>query len=512
MMIFNFVKHETYYDSVFLMNLAEKAGKMNGIHRISVGMGTPLNKETLLDLGLLEEECRQASPNDLMIAIEADNAENARKAYEAYMAELLVPQDIGTKTYDSLNKAVSRWKDANIAVISVPGAYAAQETEKALNAGLNVFVFSDNVPIEEEARLKKLAVEKGLLLMGPDCGLSQINGIAIGLCSKVRTGNIGIVAATGSGMQEVMCMIHKAGYGVSQAIGTGGRDLNDAVGALTMCQVLDFFRDDDNTKAVVVISKPPQPEGMKRVLERIRSIGKPVVVQFIGCGKEVLNGTGAIFSERFADTAAYAVQLLTGTEIKPVENSKLPIEPRKMAPSQWAIRGLYCGGALGEETIEMMKAQLGKVYSNMTDDDAFGLKDPDVSIGHCIVDIGAEYFTKNHPHAAMEPSVRIDRFIREARDPETAVILLDFLLGYALHDDPAGAMAPVIAREKDLAKKEGRELYVVASICGSDLDPQDMQAQAEILLRSGVLLAENNAEATQWAIDIVRKTAGDRHD
>ena len=64
--------------------------------------------------------------------------------------------------------------------------------------------------------------------MGPDCGTAIINGVPLCFANVVRRGDIGIVGASGTGTQEVTVIIDKMGGGVSQVIGTGGRDLKSA--------------------------------------------------------------------------------------------------------------------------------------------------------------------------------------------------------------------------------------------------------------------------------------------
>ena len=266
MVIRNYVEKEKYYDSVFLMRLAAALAREARVGNISVGMGTPLNKDTMRELGLLTDEGRAASPNDLVIAIAAEDEKAAEEARDRFM-KMLTEQRAskGGRKYRTLETMGRSVKDRNLAVISVAGQYAAAEAEKALGMGMDVFMFSDNVPIEQEVRLKTLARDKGLLMMGPDCGLSFINGIAIGLCSKVRRGNIGIAAACGSGMQEVMNIIHREGYGVSHAIGVGGRDLNGKVGGITMLQSLEILENDPDTRVIVLISKPPATEAARAI-------------------------------------------------------------------------------------------------------------------------------------------------------------------------------------------------------------------------------------------------------
>lgn len=508
----NFVIKNKYYDSVLLMKLAGKIGKMEGVAQISVGMGTPLNKDTMNDLGILLDEGRQAGANDLVIALETDSAETAEAAKEAYLASITEQRGAGKSEYRSLETMGRYVKDRNIAVISLAGSFAGAEAKKALKMGMDVFMFSDNVPIEQELELKQYAREHGLLMMGPDCGLSFINGVAIGLCSKVRRGHIGIVAASGSGMQETMNIIHRHGRGISHAIGVGGRDLQDSIGGITMLQSLDILENDPDTKVIVIISKPPQAKTTAKVLERVRACSKPVVLQLINADLSGMDIGSAMVSSSFDESAMMAIALSEGTEYTHVSEDErfarldelARCEAAKLTGEQKYMRGLYCGGSLAEEAIALSEPKLGPLYGNIAFLPDHVLEDPFHSREDCLIDIGAEEFTLGKPHVAIDPSPRCERFLQEAADPETAVILMDFLLGYALCEDPAGMMADTIRQGIAEAAAQGRHLTVVASICGSDLDPQGLEAQKKILEDAGVIVMDNNGEASRLTAAIIQ--------
>lgn len=513
MIVKNFVEKDRYYDSVLLMRVAKEVSAQPGLKNISVGMGTPLNKDTLQELGLLVQEGMQASPNDLIIALSADSEAAANDAREAYLKALQQQnRPIGKQRYRSLESMGRFVKDRNLAVISLAGQYAAAQAHKALEMGMDVFMFSDNVPLEQEIDLKHIASRKGLLMMGPDCGLSFINGVAIGLCSKVRRGNIGIAAACGSGMQEVMNIIHKNGGGISHAIGVGGRDLSEQVGGITMLQSLEILHNDPDTAVIVLISKPPARAVAEKIFEKVRQCTKPVVAQFINSDPSLAQKGGAIPSDTFENTARIAMALAQGKSYCPPDEEQYvhtlfqdaQKQAMQMGQSQKYLRGLYCGGSLAEETLTLAQHHLGTIYGNIAFSEETRLKDPFQSFRDCLIDIGAEEFTLGKPHAAIDPSVRIERFIQEARDPETAVILMDFLLGYSLCEDPCGMMAPVIAQEKQLAKKQGRNLCIVCAVCGSDLDPQNLPEQEKKLRNAGAIVLENNGMAARFAALVIR--------
>ncbi|MDR0901842.1 MAG: hypothetical protein LBM92_03630, partial [Opitutaceae bacterium] len=400
--------------------------------------------------------------------------------------------------------ARAREPGLNLAMISLPGEYATAEAARALEQGLNVYMFSDDISCADEVMLKQLAREKNLLMMGPGCGLAFIQQTAIGLCSKVNPGPIGLIAASGSGLQETMVQIDRLGLGVSQAIGTGGRDLRDEIGGLGTLQALDLLEADPATEVIVMVSKPPGAKTAGAVLERVRACKKPVVVNFIGGSPEAVAAAGAHFAPTFEETAERAVSLARGEVFQPRDNSAeareiAARETAGLAPGQRYLRGIFCGGTLAEESMMVMRPLLPEIHSNTAVMPEFNLKDALVSEKHTVIDIGTEDFTRGRPHAAIDPAPRVERFTAEAADPSVAVILLDFLLGYGCHADPCGIMAEPIRDAIAAAKKAGRRLVVVASICGTGLDPQRASAQRQKLLDAGVIVMPGNAQAARLA-------------
>ncbi len=511
-MIRNYVRSNEYRDSVFLMGLGRRLGQIDGLERVAVLMATPMNKSLLDDMGVLSPDGRDAGPNDLIIAMSVSDeatAEKVKTKLEALLNEKK-PQQQGQTVCRNITSALEQLPGAELAVISLPGEFAAAEAEKALNAGLNVFMFSDNVPEEDELRLKKLARDKDLLMMGPGCGLSFINGNAIGLCSDVRRGPVGLAAASGSGLQETMVLVDRFGSGVSHAFGVGGRDLSDAIGGITMLQALDILEADTDTKVIIVISKPPGKNTEKKILERIKNCSKPVVVNFINGDKAAIGGAGAMAAETFEEAALMAIEQLNipaaGLSACLSEeelNSIASDEVTKYAPEQRYLRGIYCGGTLAEEAMLIMRQRIGNIYSNAPLNPDTMLDDPFVSREHSMIDIGGEEFTRGKPHAAIDPSPRLERFAIEAKDPSVAMILMDFLLGYGCNADPAGMMADTIFNAIAEAKQAGRHLTVVATICGSDLDPQVFSEQKNKLIQAGAIVMDSNASAARLSAGII---------
>jgi len=507
MIVKNFVEKEQYYDSVFLMRIAASLGEMPGIIQVSAGMGTPLNKDTMKELGVLDTSGEAASINDMVVGISADTIEVAEAAYASFLEMLKEKKKKTSNAHKTVEQAANANPDLNLAVVSVAGEYAAKEGMEALKKGMHVFMFSDNVPIEQEVELKQYAKEHRLLMMGPDCGLTFLDGTAIGLCSKTRRGNIGIIGASGSGIQEVMCIVHRKGYGISQAIGVGGRDLSDEVGGITMLQSIELLENDSETAVIVLISKPPAASTMEKVLSAVKTCRKPVVVQFIHGDADQIREVGAYPTSTFLETAEAAIAFSQGkqpaTHHVEVDEVLAKEECKKLAKGQKYLRGLYCGGSLAEETLTLIGSQLDELHSNVTFGNIIPMDNPFVSQGNCLTDIGAEEFTKAHPHAAIDPTIRVQRLIREAADPECAILLMDVLLGYALNEDPAGVMAPVIARLKAENGKEGRGLCVIIALCGTDLDPQGYEAQKQAFEASGAIVMDSNEKAATLATKIL---------
>ncbi|KKM12213.1 hypothetical protein SY88_04895 [Clostridiales bacterium PH28_bin88] len=501
------IKKNAYYDSVTLMSVSKEVTGMDGVEEAVVAMATGLNKELLANVGMVTAEVQGATPNDLVIAVKAKDDQVAAAAVETAEQILVrrVTDDQGEQQRTrSLGSAFKSNPNLNLVLISVPGAYAAREARRALEGGRHVMLFSDNVTIEDEIALKKLARQKGLLMMGPDCGTAVINGVALAFANVVKRGGIGVVGASGTGTQEVISIIDKIGEGVSQVIGTGGRDLTAAVGGMMTMDAIRALQEDEHTRVLVVISKPPAPAVAQEVLRLLSSGKKPAVVHFIGTGPEGVEAAGLIPGLTLEDTAAKAVALamgeqVTGEEVFPGEDLH-PVarqEAAKLAPGQRYVRGLYTGGTLCDEAMFILAPVLGGVYSNVAPDPGWRLVDPRSSREHTMLDLGDDYFTVGRPHPMIEPSLRLPRFWAEANDPEVAVILLDVVLGHGVHPDPAGILAPVIAEAKEKCRQEGRYLSVVTSVCGTSGDPQGLHEQERKLREAGALVMASNARAAR---------------
>lgn len=489
------IRSGAYYDSVVLMHLQRSLTEQPGILDAGVMMGTDANKEVLAQSDLLAPEAQAAGADDLIIVVRGADVSSARSAIEK-VDELLTARRAGGVAEDylpkSIESAVQMMPEAQWVLVSVPGRYAAGVARQALHLGRHVFLYSDNVALEDEIELKRMAAEKGLLVMGPDCGTAIVNGIGLGFANKVRRGPIGLVAASGTGLQQVSSRIHQIGGGITHALGTGGRDLSEAVEAVTARQGLDLLSRDPETHVIVLVSKPPSPKVADELVKAARLAGKPVVVDFIGYATSVRNVDNVHFATTFDETAELAVQLVAFAPVaEPVGSENL----ERFAPGQRYLRGLFSGGTLAYEALLILDDYLPGVYSNAPLNKAFRLSDSLVSKAHTIVDLGEDEFTVGRLHPMMDNDLRIRRLEKEASDPEVAVILLDVVLGYGSHPDPASELAPAIGRARAEAEEAGRYLEIVAVVSGTDEDPQDLNAQVQQLKEAGALVETSNDKA-----------------
>jgi FdrA protein len=497
-----------YRDSVALMQLSSRLSALPGVRQASAVMASANNLALLREAGLLASDVA-AGPNDLLVALDGENeASLAAALAEAERAFDNRPASDGgaelrREPPRSLEMGLDVMPAANLALISTPGDYAAAEAFKALRLGLNVMLFSDNVPVETEVALKRYALAHDLMVMGPDCGTAIIGGIPLGFANAVRRGAIGLVGASGTGLQLVSCLIDRLGGGISQAIGTGGHDLSRDVGGITMLQGLSALTNDTATKAIVLISKPPAPEIAARVLAQARLAGKPVVVNFLGADPKSIESSGLTVVKTLEDAAFAAVALAAGREpecIAPA--SALPDLPL-VGSGQRYVRGLFSGGTLCYEATLLLSETLGDVYSNTPVGRARVLENVWQSRANTLIDLGDDVFTRGRPHPMIDHRLRNERVAMEAEDPQTAVILLDVVLGYGAHADPASVIAPVVEVSIGRAAAAGRHLAIVGFVCGAAADPQDLQRQETRLREAGMLLAGSNAEAVQLAAHIV---------
>ena len=511
------VRKNSYYDSVTLMAISKKIEEIHGVINAVVSMGTDMNKELLKNAGMMTDVIEQAGPSDLIIAFklmdESINDKVLKEVEEALKKKTSSGKSESEVAPASIASAIKLLPDANMAVISLPGQYAAKEAMRALKKGLHVMLFSDNVTVAQEVELKKYAHEQGLLMMGPDCGTAIINNKGLCFANEVRSGNIGVVGASGTGTQEITVLIDRFGGGVSQVIGTGGRDLTEAVGGIMMCDALAALNRDENTEVILLLSKPPVKSVADKVLTEAKKCTKPVVVCFINSELQSVNESKLYFEGTLEDAALKAVSLsgkLQNTLDNDDYSNYIDIIKEfqlKRKDTQKYVRGLFCGGTLCDEAMYIFKDYVkdggANVYCNVSKKPEEKMADPYKSIEHSFVDLGDDNFTVGKPHPMIDPSLRNPRILQEAQDPDVAIILLDVVLGYGSHEDPAGLALDAIKEAKELAEKEDRSLCFIAYVCGTDKDVQNFATQEAKLISEGVILAKSNARAARLAASII---------
>ena len=515
------IKTSEYHDSVSLMLVARELNNFPGVADASVVMGTEANKSLLEQAGLLTTEAISASPNDLIIAVKADEAV-AQKALDEAEKILAKKQTGGGEGAEfrakTIRGAVRSHPEANMAIISVAGRYAAEEAWEALFQGLHVLLFSDNVSLEDEIALKKFAAEHGLLLMGPGAGTAIINGVALGFANVIPAGPVGIVSAAGTGLQEVSTLLAKNGIGITQGIGTGGRDLKESVGGIMMLAGLKALQEDEETKYIVLVGKPPAPSVTSMVMEQVAKSDKPTVICFMGGDVNVAEGVKNAMAVRTLQEGGLLGAKLAGADLPDIEKkiadeaATLRVQALELAArlgkGQRYLRGLFSGGTLCYESQVIWEDLMSEpVWSNAPLVKYKTMKDSTRSEGHCTVDLGEEEFTVGRPHPMIDNDLRIRRLHQEATDPEVAVIIMDVVIGYGAHMDPAAELGPAIQEAKAKAKAEGRELIVIASVTGTELDPQGLTRQENALTRAGVVVCPSNAAASRLAGMIVEQKA-----
>jgi FdrA protein len=506
------VRRDYYQDSMSLMLLSTRLRTLPGVMQAGVMMGTPLNKERFGDAGLLTAAIAAARPSDLCVVVEAETDGAVAASLAAIEEFFQAPQRAvsgppGEGRPRTIESARRRLPQADLALISVPGEYAALEAERALREGLHVFLFSDNVPVEEEVRLKTLAAERGLLCMGPDCGTAIVAGVPLGFANQIPRGAIGLVGASGTGLQEVACLLARRGAGISHALGTGGRDVSRAVGGRTFVAALHALGRDPDTKVLVMVSKPPDPGVAATILDEVRRIGKPTVVAFMGGGPHAGVDGNVVGVESLLDAAEAAVSLSrdeawSGRGRPPVNVAHarwIGHARSRLAPCQRWVRGVYCGGTLADEAALILGRHLAGVSGPSALPGVVVAEDPEHSVAHAVVDLGDDVFTRGRPHPMIDPGLRAERVQREAEDPEVAVLLVDVVLGYGAHPDPAAALASTLRQ----ALADRTDLAVIASVVGTDEDPQGYKPQRARLEDAGVRVADSNAEAAHLAAAIV---------
>jgi FdrA protein len=508
MTIQTLIKPSAYHDSVSLMLVARELSKLEGVRDAAVVMATEANKSILAEAGLLADEAILATSNDLCIVVSAESdalAEAALLKADSLLKTKVVA--VGSSEFRSktIRGALASHPDANVAIISVAGRYAADEAWNALQRGLHVLLFSDNVSLDDEIALKSFARDHGLLLMGPGAGTTILNGVALGFANVLPPGPVGIISAAGTGLQEVSSLIARWGVGISQGIGIGGRDLKKEVGGIMMLEALKALQQDPATRVLILVSKPPAEEVVPVVLQQVSASQKPTVICFLGGENSAIANLPNVLTAHTLDECALlavraiqpegeAVQAFLKKE-KAELTEQAQVLRQKLNANQRYLRGLFSGGTLCYEAQVIWKDMLAApVYSNAPLPGGPSLPDSAKSWQHTAIDLGEEEFTVGRPHPMIDNDLRIRRLLQEARDPDVAVVMLDCVIGYGAHPDPAAELGPAIQQARQLA--EG-ELLVVASVTGTEQDPQQLSNQVATLQTAGTIVCSSNAAAAR---------------
>jgi succinyl-CoA synthetase alpha subunit len=507
------VRGQFYLDSVALMRMSRALTQREGVQDAAMMMGTPANIEILLNAGLLlaqtVSEADAPGPGDLILSVRAETAETALKALDE--AEQLLAQPQQTRSSRSwqprsIDRAVVEYPEANLALISVPGAFAVSEARKAIRRGLHAMIFSDNVPMKDEAELKRESRDLGLLVMGPDCGTCVINGVPLAFANKLPRGDTGIIGASGTGIQEVSCLLAGNGVGISHAIGVGGRDLSADVGGISTLMALDALDLDEATRHIVVIGKPPAPEVAARIQQRIAQSSKTFTICFIGAEASDLPVNAKWAStllEAAQQAEAFAKADKPGSSLQQndVKNGKLWNSKQSSLAEQVKqdnqsgrfIRGLFCGGTLcAEAQVVCLRTGLA-VSSNAAIPGVSATVTPN---RHTLIDLGADEYTQGKPHPMIDPAVRDPLLVAALSDETTGVVIVDVVIGLGAHDDPAGQLVSSLPQNYS-----DSQIAIIASVTGTEDDPQIRSRQVARLQSAGVIVAQSNAEAATLAIE-----------
>jgi FdrA protein len=486
------VRRGVYADSVSLMQVSRSVADTPGVDKALVAMATELNLDLLRGMGFATPD---AGPNDLLVAIRTDDDDALQAALAALDTALAASQGGGDASFGdgppprTVRDAVAALADAgagDLALVSTPGEHAYLEALDALRAGVHVMLFSDNVPLEAEVALKTEADERGLLVMGPDAGTAIVSGVGLGFADVVQPGPVGVVAASGTGAQQLSCLLDEAGVGVSHVLGVGGRDLSAEVGGRATLTALRALDEDPTTELIVILSKPPSEAVASVVRDAAAACSTPVVLGLLGPGERDLT---AITEAALDELGASAPTWPTWGPTQPSASGRLV--------------GLFAGGTLCAEALLIAEEAFGEVHSNISKDPALHLGAEVTADGHVLVDLGEDEHTRGRPHPMIDQQLRLERIVAEADRDDTGVLLLDVVLGHGAHADPASELAPAIADARRRAADAGRDLAVVVSLCGTASDPQGRDAQAEALAEAGAHVRASNAEAARTAVSLL---------
>lgn len=500
-MIYAFIKKGSFQDSVSLMIISRKLSERPEVDQVSVMMGTPANKAMLDSTGFWHDDFADATPNDICVAVRThDEQPGILELIREQLEKELSAIASASGSSQQLLKA-RRWESAcqklpqaNLLLVSVAGEYAASVAREGLLAGKNVMMFSDNVPLTQEVELKTLARERGLIVMGPDCGTAMIAGSPLAFANVLPEGGIGVIGASGTGIQEVTSQIALHQQGISHAIGLGGRDLSAEVGGISALTALEMLAADDGTRVIAFVSKPPSLQVRTRIIEAMQKVGKPVVALFLGSKPEQRREGNVWLANSLSDAARLAVLLMRVAQQRVIQPE---VEGK-------GIYGLYAGGTLAAEAAMLLAAGSGVPVS---ESHANGVMLE--AGGHRIVDLGDDSYTLGRPHPMIDPTTRSIEIEKLAAMPEMGVLLLDVVLGYGACANPAGAVVDAI---EQVRAKRSAPLVTIATMTGTDADPQGRSGQIDILRDAGIAVVETLEEAVLLAISLTHHQDAAPHD
>lgn len=489
-MIHAFVKKGSFQDSVSLMVISRKLSESPEVDEVSVMMGTPANKSLLETTGFWHDQFLEATPNDICVAIRAESTDPSVIDFisgelEAALQALAQGQRGGKKLLKvrRWESALKKLPDSNLLLISIAGEYAANLAEQALDSDKNVMIFSDNMTLEDEVRLKNKASSKGLIVMGPDCGTAIIAGAPLAFSNVMPKGNIGVIGASGTGIQELISQVALAGQGITHAIGLGGRDLSVGVGGVSALTALNMLANDQQSKVIAFVSKPPAEAVRQKVISAMKAINKPVVALFLGAAHATAREGNVYFANTLNQAAELAVALAKVEDAAALHTK---------APNK-KIMGLYTGGTLAAEAAMLLADRLGL----QTDSEhAKGVML--AAGGHKVIDLGDDFYTVGRPHPMIDPTVRQQEIVKLADSSETGVLLIDVVLGYGSLLDPAGAVVEAVNKMRE---KRGSQpaIIIIATVTGTEQDPQCRSSQIKILQDANIVVCETLPQAVLLA-------------
>ena len=501
-MIVNIIKKNFFRDSVQMMQFSQQLKDEQGVIDAAIVMSTDLNKNTLKNMNLLTEDGISATENDTLISINCQDENSLSNAIQK-AEQLLTSSSAKAKNeFTSLASALNAFSDANIASLSIPGQFVKEMATELINKQLNLFVFSDHVPLEDEIYLKNLALENNVLFMGPEAGTSILNGTVFGFGNKVRKGSVGIIGASGTGIQESSTMIDLFGEGISHGIGVGGRDLQNDIGGMMTMKTMEIFENDPNTKAILLVSKPVDNDIRNKIINKINNFSKKnYVLCLIGDNENSVDTAKIKFSKSIQISVLKILKSLddnvykkTKDVVKNQINDSIKLAEslsKDLNEGQKFVRGFFAGGTLCYESKIILEQMIGKIYSNLSSDDEYSIKGNLSSKENTLIDFGEEEFTSARPHPIIDPLLRRNRILEDANDPNVGVIIIDIICGINAAKNTMAFHAETIKKAIEIAREQGRKLSVFTYICGTENDVS--KNELKLLADSGAKLFTSNA-------------------